>query len=265
MKYFFKDRENLIDSLRNKFLFIFLDYDGTLAPIAKVPSKANIPKKTKALIYELAKSPQCRLAVVSGRALKDLKEKVGLKNIIYIGNHGLEIEGPRINFCSSVPSAYMRALKHIKEELNRRISPIKGAFVEDKGLSLSLHFRLVHESKRALVKTIFHEVVILYKVREIIKVKSGKLVLEVRPATDWNKGRVVVWLLARQEFATAGRQVLPIYIGDDLTDEDAFIALKNKGITLFVGEPKDSHARYYLKSVNEVVELLRIILKMKKG
>jgi trehalose-phosphatase len=91
------------------------------------------------------------------------------------------------------------------------------------------------------------------------------MVLEVRPPVDWDKGKVVMWLLARQQFASEGKQVLPVYIGDDLTDEDAFKAIKNKGITIFVGEPKVSHAQYYLKNVNEVAEFIKVILKMQKS
>ncbi|MGE5197395.1 MAG: trehalose-phosphatase, partial [Deltaproteobacteria bacterium] len=138
-----------------------------------------------------------------------------------------------------------------------KITSISGAFMEDKGLSLSLHYRLADKKQIPLVKTIFHETVIVPLVRDKIAIRSGKMVLEVRPPVAWDKGRVVLWLLARQRFAVKDSEVLPVYIGDDVSDEDAFKALENKGLTVFVGAPKASSARYYLKDSGEVVEFLR--------
>lgn len=260
MKYLFNALDKVRNELSGRCLNLFLDFDGTLAPIVNKPDKARMPCKIKASLDKLSKKLGPRIAIVSGRAIRDIKNRVGLKGIVYVGNHGLEIEGPRLHFCASIFPEYKAALERIKEELSRKISAVKGAFIEDKGLSLSLHFRQASESNRALAKAIFHEVVIMDKIKGIIKTKSGKMVLEIRPPADTDKGRVVMWLLARQQFAYQGKQVLPIYIGDDLTDEDAFKALKNKGITVFVGESKDSYAGYYLKNVNEVAEFLKVIL-----
>jgi len=261
MKYLFNEWDTIKDTIKNRYLFLFLDFDGTLVPIVKTPDRALIPWTTRNLLKRLSEEERFKIAVISGRALKDIKNKVKLSKIIYSGNHGLEIEGPQLNFSTPVPADYRAALECIKDELAKKISSIKGAFVEDKGLSLGLHFRLVDENKRALVKTIFHEVVIVYKIKGIIKTKSGKMVLEVRPIVNWDKGKVVLWLLARQQFAVPEKQILPIYIGDDLTDEDAFKALKNKGLTIFVGMPKESYAQYYLKSHKEVIDCLGRISK----
>ena len=147
--------------------------------------------------------------------------------------------------------------------MEQKISYIRGAFVEDKGLSLSLHYRLVDKKQVPQIKTIFHEAVILYLVRNKIKIKPGKMVLEVRPPAEWDKGKVVLWLLARRNFISGEKNVLPVYIGDDITDEDAFRALKRKGLTVFVGEPGDSKADYYLKNTEEVVKFLRLISDLK--
>jgi len=262
LSYLFENWEKLRGRIANKYLFLFLDYDGTLVPIAKTPDRALISWKTRNLLKRLSEEEHFKIAIISGRALRDIKNKLRLSRIIYTGNHGLEIEGPHLNFSTPVPTEYRATLEHIKDELTKRISSVKGAFIEDKGLSLSLHFRLVDEDKRALIKTIFHEVVIVYKIKGIIKTKSGKMVLEVRPIVNWDKGKVVLWLLARQQFALHQKQILPIYIGDDLTDEDAFKALKNRGLTIFVGVPKGSYAQYYLKSPKEVIDFLRRISKI---
>ena len=264
MIYFFKKWDKLKNKLKKKFLFIFLDFDGTLAPITKTPVKADLPEETRKMLKALSKQSSCKIAVISGRALEDIKNKfTGLSNIIYSGNHGLEIEGPKIKFSPVLSSQYKSALKTIKDALQNKLLSIPGILLEDKGFSLSLHYRLVDDKQVALVKTIFHETVIKYVGGGRVKVKAGKKVLEVRPALEWDKGKVVLWLLARQKFAKDGSKILPIYIGDDLTDEDAFRALRRIGIAVFVGRPiKSSHAQYYLKDTSEVTKLLKHILEI---
>ena len=147
-----------------------------------------------------------------------------------------------------------------------KLSAIKGIFIEDKGLSLSVHYRLADRIQIPRIKTILQEATILYALRDKIRIKSGKEVFEIRPWADWDKGKVVLWLLARWKFSLKGRDIVPIYIGDDKTDEDAFKVLKNKGLTIFVGSPnKDSFAQYYLKNTQEVKEFLKEILTIKEA
>ncbi len=264
MRYFYQDWSAIKGKLKGKFLFLFLDYDGTLAPIVKTPEVATISKETKLLLFELSENPCCKIAVISGRSLEDIKKKLGLNNIIYSGNHGLEIQGPQIRFVTQISESYKKTLEQIMKDLNKKISPFKGAFIEDKGFSLALHFRLVKSKFVHLVKTAFHETVILHLVKNKIKIRAGKKILEVRPILEWDKGKVVLWLLARQKFIRSGCEVFPIYIGDDSTDEDAFKALKHIGITIFVGNPKPSHAQYYLEDTNEVKEFLKRIIIMQR-
>lgn len=265
MKNLFRHWDKLKEELGNRYIMLFLDYDGTLTPIVSTPEKAFISQEVKELLSELSKSPKCKLAIISGRALKDIKNIIGLKGIIYSGNHGLEIKGPKIKFATPVSARYKAILKHLKNSLKKKLPFIKGAFVEDKGLSLSLHYRLVDKKNIPQVKTIFHEAIILYLVRNKIKIKTGKMVLEVRPPSEWDKGKVVLWLLTRQRFALKGSDVFPIYIGDDKTDEDAFKVLENKGVTVFVGMPKPSYAKYYLKDTSEVKEFLKRLLSIQGG
>lgn len=264
MIYFFAKWNELKDKLKNMLLFIFLDFDGTLAPIADTPAKAAMPEGTRNILKSLSKKSSCKIAIISGRALEDIKRKfTGLKGIIYSGNHGLEIDGPKITFSPLVSRRYKMAIKVIKETLQRKLHLVKGVILEDKVISLGLHYRLVDDKQVSLVKTIFHETVIRYLAGSRIRIREGKKVLEVRPPLEWDKGKVVLWLLSRQEFAKHGKEVLPVYIGDDLTDEDAFKALKRRGITIFVGNPdKPSNAKYYLKDTFEVTRLLENILEI---
>ena len=88
---------------------------------------------------------------------------------------------------------------------------------------------------------------------------AGKKVLEIRPPLAWDKGKAALWLLRKQELAYGRGNVVPVYIGDDSTDEDAFEALKGRGVTVFVGPPRLSAAQYYLKQTQEVTELMKRI------
>lgn len=260
MRYLFDNWQAVSRGLKNKYLLILLDFDGTLCPIVETPEKAALPRATKELLSRLSLEPKIRLAFISGRPIGALKKKIGLKNVFYSGNHGMEIEGPKIRFKPFVPSGYRKALEYIRDSLQKRISGVPGARVEDKGLSLTLHYRLVEDAEVPALKTLFHEVTILPAVSDKIRVKPGKKVLEIRPPVEWDKGRVVLWLLARQRFAGKNNEVFPIYIGDDITDEDAFNALSKIGLTIYVGKPDGkSQARFYLHNPEEVAELLRRI------
>lgn len=263
MKYLFNEWNKVEGRIKDKYLFIFLDFDGTLVPIVDTPDKAMLPNKIKILLKKIVDNPMLKLALISGRAIKDIKNKIGLESIIFSGNHGLEIEGPKINFKPMVSQRYKVIMERIKNELEQRIHLINGAFIEDKGLSLSLHYRLVSKGQIPLLKTIFHEAIIAYLIKNKIRIKPGKMVLEVRPPVEWDKGKVVLWLLSRQIFALNKDNILPIYIGDDLTDEDAFKVLRRKGLTVLVGQPGNSNADYYLKNTEEVAEFLRLISDLK--
>jgi len=262
MRYFFKHWESLSAELKKKRVMLFLDYDGTLTPILETADKALIPKETKKLLYDL--SAHVKLAVISGRALSDLKKMVGVRGIIYSGNHGLEIEGAKLKFSAPLSSAYKNLLSEIKTGLENRLAGFKGVILEDKGFSLSLHYRLVDKDLLPRVQTIFHEATISPALKNRIKIRPGKRVWEIRPPVEWDKGKIILWLLAREKFASGDKPLLPIYAGDDTTDEDAFRALENRGITIFVGRPKKSSAQYYLNNVGEVTQFLKRILSLQK-
>ncbi len=265
MEYLFDKWNNIKSRLRDKHIFIFFDYDGTLTPIVETPDKAILSETIRKLLLRMSRDSRLKLAFISGRSLKDIKNKIKIKNVIYSGNHGLEIEGPNIKFEPLVSPRYQMIIRYIKNDLNKKISLISGAFIEDKGVSLSLHYRLVSRGKLALLKNIFNEAVNPYLVRGKISVKKGKMVLEIAPSYKWSKGDTVMWLLNKYEFASKSAKHFPIYIGDDLTDESAFKALQNKGLTICVGKTRLSEARYYLKNPSEVTEFLERVLEIQQG
>ncbi|NQT30556.1 MAG: trehalose-phosphatase [Candidatus Saganbacteria bacterium] len=232
---------------------LFLDYDGTLTPIVKKPRLAKLSKKQKSALKKLAKAPNVIMAIVSGRKLSDLKRKVGISGIYYAGNHGFEISGPKTHLLHPKALAAKPVLRKIKKELAAKLKGIKGAWVEDKQLTLSLHFRQVKEKDFIKLKSIFDQVVTPYLKRGKVRTTSGKKVFEIRPNVDWNKGKAVLWFM--QKLAKT-KYVVPIYIGDDTTDEDAFAALKNLGITIRVGKTPKTHAQKFVANVAEVYKFL---------
>lgn len=266
MKYLFKDLDKFLAGLRNKSLFLFLDYDGTLAPIAEAPGRAVMPAGIKNALNKLADGKRCKVAVISGRSLADVKRIVGVRGLVYAGNHGLEIQGPRLKYGASMLYKYRRTLKRIRQSLASVFKDIKGVLTEDKGLTLSVHYRKVKASRVSRAQALFREVTNYDTARGNIKVKAGKKVLEIRPPVQWNKGSAVLWLIKRWKFFTDKKSVLPVYIGDDLTDEDAFGALNGReSFTIMVGKPRSSLAKYYLRNTSEVEKLLNLIVSLTKG
>lgn len=263
MDYLFAQVDKIKEYLRNKFILLLLDYDGTLAPIAQTPQKAVILRESKELLEELSKSQFCKIGIISGRSLEDIKKAVGIKNIIYAGNHGLEIEGPKIKFEGLVSPELKQVIHNIAQDLQKKLSSINGVLIEDKGLTLSIHYRLVKEKDLSTLERIFFEITDNFIACNKIKISSGKKVYEIKPPIKWDKGKVALWLMARQQFIAGDNKVLPVYIGDDMTDEDAFKDLKNKGLTVFVGKPGHSAADYYLNDAKEVSKLLGLIFKLK--
>lgn len=259
MHYLFARLDEIKKTIKGKVIIIFLDYDGTLTPIVKNPEAAVIAAGKKELLRKLSKNKMCKVAVISGRSLADIKNKIGLSNIIYSGNHGLEISGPKFKFKVPVSREYKVILREIKNQLKKKFSFVRGILLEDKGLCLALHYRLVNKNQIPLVESGFKEVTSPYLLKHKIEIKPGKMVFDIKPALRWDKGKAVLQLLSRQKAFLRGKAILPIYIGDDKTDEDAFRVLRNNSLTIFVGKPKKSYAGFYLKNTNEVFKLLKII------
>ena len=245
-------------------ILLLTDYDGTLTPIVERPELANLPESTRLMLEALAQRYDFTVGVISGRALADLKDKVGISGIIYAGNHGLEIEGPGISFVNPVAEELRPILRVMHYVLSRTLGKIRGVLVENKGLSLSVHYRLVGERRAGEVERIVKKVVGGAEAAGQAKITSGKKVYEVRPSVTWDKGKAVKLLM--KKYGKGGRKsgLLPIYIGDDLTDEDGFRVIESygSGISVFVGE-RDYHtsARFFLGSPAEVAKFLGLLLE----
>lgn len=236
---------------RSASIFLLSDYDGTLTPIVERPELAALDKQMKYLLESLSRREGYKLGIISGRSLRDVKKLVGIEGIYYAGNHGFEIEGPETKLVHSAAEKVRPKIKEICTKLKK--IDANGAIVEDKGLTASLHYRLVFTSDVPRVEKAFRDIV---KPCKEVKITKGNKVWEVRPGIEWDKGKAVLSILN----AIGEKNVLTIYMGDDLTDEDAFEALANKGITILVSvSKKESKADYFLKNVDDVKRFLEVL------
>jgi trehalose 6-phosphate phosphatase len=256
MQHVFNEWESLSARVKSsRHLLLLLDFDGTLTPIVERPEAAKLPDRMKIILKSLSQQKTATIGIISGRSLNDLRSKVYLPNIIYAGNHGLEIEGPGISFLHPVAEEIKTTLKVLSAVLKNALRPIDGSFVEDKGLTLSVHYRQVKSpEKEQEVSHAFEKTVGVARMLGRIKTTSGKKVLEIRPPVSWDKGKAILMLLKNY----CRGEALTIYAGDDLTDEDAFNVLKDRqGISIYVGGDKTaSAAKYYLDSTTQVEEFL---------
>lgn len=231
-------------------LVLLLDFDGTLAPIVARPELAAIPPATRAALDRLRAHPGVEMAVVSGRGMADVRERAALGDIAYAGNHGMEIEGAGIRRIHPEAAAARPLLERASRSIGAGLAGIPGAFLEDKGLTLSIHFRQAAERADEVRRVVDDAVA----GEAGLTVTAGKMVLEVRPRVEWDKGKAVLYLLERMRPA-AGVPVL--YLGDDTTDEDAFRALaswraEGEGVLVADAPSEGSAARAWLRSPEEV-------------
>ncbi|MGE0873944.1 MAG: trehalose-phosphatase [Burkholderiales bacterium] len=248
-----RDREDEIrQRLAGKDLAVFLDYDGTLTPIVDDHAKALLDAETRALVSAL--SAHCAVTIVSGRDLGRLRELVALDSVWYAGSHGFEIAAPGgSGQCMETGTAFLPQLDSADGALRAQLSGIAGHAVERKRFSIAVHFRQVGDGDRARLGSIVERVIADHRG---LRLAHGKMVFELRPDIDWDKGNAVLWLL--QRFGASSRSTVPVYIGDDLTDEDAFEALAGRGLCIAVrhDETRQTAADYVLADVAEVKRFL---------
>ena len=246
-------------------ILLLLDYDGTLTPIVDSPELADLSTESRNLLRALSQRRRFSVGVVSGRALNDLTNRVDVRGIIYAGNHGLEIKGLGVEFVHPLTEEIGSIINILGKMLSKTFSQIRGTVVEDKGFTLSVHYRQVEdEETEHEIKDAFEQVVGVARTLGKVKTTSGKKVYEVRPNVPWHKGKATKFIM--KKYAKSGRtsSLLPIYVGDDLTDEDAFKAIEGYGgISIYVGpENPKSVASYRLDSPAEVADFMRRLLML---
>ncbi|XXG77834.1 hypothetical protein AAC387_Pa08g1908 [Persea americana] len=275
--------EQITNYAKGKRMALFLDYDGTLSPIVDDPNNAFMSQAMRDAVQEVAN--HYPTAIISGRRRDKVYEFVGLTELYYAGSHGLDIMGPVTH---SVPvddnPNYIRSTDKEGKEVNlfqpanefipmidevfrslvENTKGIKGAKVENNKFCLSVHYRLVDEKNWATVANCVHDILKEYP---HLQLTYGRKVLEIRPIINWDKGKAVEFLLESLGLSQCD-DVLPIYVGDDRTDEDAFKVLRerNRGYGILVSAlPKESNALYSLRDPSEVMDFLKSLVRWKKN
>ncbi len=266
MEHLFKSWQAFEDNYHALSHVLFLsDYDGTLTPIVGRPRDAVLSPAVREKLTALAQRPDFTVGIISGRSLVETRYMAAIEGIYYAGNHGLEIEGPNLDYVSTEAELGQAMIKDLAGQLEEELENIDGVIVEDKGLSLSVHYRLVSEEEQDDVAVIFKRIVTPLADAGKIKIAKGKKVFEVRPPIDWDKGKAIESIRREILALLKLENVLTVYLGDDTTDEDAFKVLQRPlGWSVYVGGENDaSAAEYYLDSTDEVEELLVRLLELK--
>lgn len=229
-------------------LLVCLDFDGTLTPIAETPTEPRITEANFHAIRTLSADPRARVAIISGRAIADLQPRVGIPDLVYAGNHGLEFARPGGTDIHPDAAKLEPAIQRVCSALNGQLAAVPGVIVENKGLTLTVHYRQVPEHRQSAVRRVVDAVT--EPESDQLRVVPGKASIEIRPAVDWDKGDTVAALMA--ELPANWRT---LYIGDDTTDEDAFAVLGPDDLDIFVGSGP-TPASYQVADHREVASLL---------
>lgn len=221
------NQERIRERVAGKRLAVFLDYDGTLTPIVEDHTRANLGEDMRAVVADLAS--KMTVGIVSGRDLADLRARVGIDSVFLAGSHGFDIAGPRgWRKTLQMGTEFLPDLDRAESLLREQLRDIAGAVLERKRFSIAVHYRRVRHEDVGRVEACVDRVL---EHSRLVK-GHGKMVFRLQPGIDWDKGRAVDWLLA--QLALDGPDVLPVYIGDDVTDEDAFRGLAGRGLTIAV-------------------------------
>jgi trehalose 6-phosphate phosphatase len=232
---------------------VFYDFDGTLSEIVQNPDSARLVDGAADALTSL--SAACPVAILSGRDLADVRERIGLPGLWYAGSHGFELTGPDgTHHQNPEATASIPVLAGAAADLSGELGDIPGVVVEHKRFGVAVHYRNAAPDRigevAAAVRTAGQ--------RTALRVTTGREVIELRPNIDWDKGKTLRWLLDYIRDNERAGPLLPIYLGDDITDEDAFDAVDDDGIAILVRHSDDGDrataARYALDDPEQVRE-----------
>jgi trehalose-phosphatase len=251
-------------SLTAEPLLVLLDFDGTLAEIAPRPQDARLLPAARRALHALARMPGVQVGIISGRALVDVRRLVGIPGVVYAGNHGLEVGGAGLRFMHPAARRRRPLLRALSRQLEEALKEIPGALVEWKGLTISVHWRLVAPAHMRMLRRLVHAVLEPQERAGRVRITRGQRVLEVRPMGRWDKGAVVEWLVRRLARRT-GAEARLLYAGDDQTDEDAFASVNRLGgASVLVGPPRPTAAGYRLRHPGDVAAWLVLLRRARR-
>ncbi len=244
--------EEIAARLAGRGLLLCLDFDGTLAPIVECPERAEMPDDVRAQLIALqGRHP---IAILSGRSLADVRARTGLPGLIYGGNHGAEMGGYTAGTGSLADDRLL--LEEFLVDAERAFAQVPGVLIEDKGVTASIHFRRVAPAQRETFLVAFQPLARQYAGR--LRITEGRKVIEIFPQTAGDKGAALQQLMAE-----VGSGMVPVYLGDDISDEDAFRAIRKCGISVSVGG--SPAAEFYLRNQGEVARFLSLLAHSANG
>lgn len=236
-------------------VLLMLDYDGTLVPIAPTPAEARPDGELLALLERLSRQPGLVPAVVSGRGSADLAALLPVPRLILVAGHGACWRPPGrpsfspLAFYGGGPVTQIKALAGLARHLT---AGEQGFIVEEKDASVALHYRLAAPAAARRVCHEFISVAGQLTGNVFFQILKGKKMVEIR-AGSVNKGTAARFLSGRYGGC-------PVFVGDDVTDEDAFLAVGAGGFTVLVAaRPRYSAARFCLGTPGEVRAFLSIL------
>jgi trehalose-phosphatase len=229
-------------------ILIACDFDGTLSSIAPTPEEASMVPGARLALDRLSRLPGVTVAIISGRELANVEQKVNLPALVYAGNHGLQMEGPHMPPLSIFTEDSREDLEAAVAALHDSLADVAGIIIEDKGSSLSVHYRKVAPSEFEAVEA---AVAAAASLSNQIQIRHGKMVWELRPDLGWNKGSAVIRLMARFKVRSAAT----FFLGDDETDEDVFQILP-LGSTFIVGDRQSKDAAFRCLNPDDAAALL---------
>lgn len=240
---------------------VFLDYDGVLTPIVDRPEDAIMSKGMREVVRALAQ--RCSVCVVSGRDRPVVQQLMGIDSLVVAGSHGFDIWSPQEGtIAHQAATGFDDLISEVRDRLRAEVESIPGVVVEPKRASVAVHHRLADPEHRTKVTAAVDELLDEYSGQ--LKLTRGKMVYELQPKIDWHKGKAVLHLLLTLDLDTD--DVVPLYLGDDITDEDAFRALAGRGVGIVVGHPDDPEvanrptaADFVLESTVEVEQFLKTL------
>lgn len=245
--------DQFIQEMEEHQTLLCLDYDGTLTPIVEDYKRAFLSDEMRQKLKEASKVVS--IAIVSGRDLRFIKEKVDLEELFYAGSHGFEIEGPDdFHYEIKESKEILPVLDDAEGKLQEKLKAIEGVEIERKKYAIAIHYRKVKEADLKQVNKLVNNLIEEYE--KLIRTE-GKKVIELKPDIDWDKGKAVK-VVGNQILSNEHSQLV-FYLGDDVTDEDAFQVIEN-GYGILVGRPEEesyeTYANYFLNDVEEVKAFL---------
>lgn len=223
---------------------VFLDFDGTLVAIAPRPEQVRVTPATRRILRRLARHPRATLVMISGRRRAELLHFIGIRGIRYFGLYGWERSAT-----STLPARVRDALRRARTHLKHHLRAHPSIWIENKRRSFSVHLL---DAPPAIQPRVRRELRVWLKpFRPTLRLAENLRDVEILPRSIPGKGIAVRRFLSQPAF----RRCFPIYFGDDLSDESAFLAVR-RGVSVHVGKGRATRARYSVRSPAEVTTAL---------